>query len=83
MADGAQRSLAELGRTADRNERRLDDLARELHEKYVLREVFETRVGALERDKASRRNALLAVAGSVVGVVLSVVLTYLLTRGGH
>jgi hypothetical protein len=73
VTDG--RTLAELGRAVDRVER-------DLHENYVRKDIFEARVGPLERDKTSRRNALLAVAGTIAGVLASALITYLITKGG-
>lgn len=74
MADG--RTLAELGRSFDR-------LERDLHDNYVRKDIFEARVGPLERDKASRRNLLLGIAGTLVGVLASALITYMIARGGH
>jgi hypothetical protein len=79
-----ERSLPELGRLVDRHDVEL----REVRRDYITRELFLATIGGivervlrLEKDKDSRRNALLAVAGTSAGVVLSVVLTYLITRG--
>jgi hypothetical protein len=65
-------------RDVDRHEQDL----RDIRTQFVPREVFEARVGPLERDKASRRNTLLAIAGTLVGVVASALITYMIAKGG-
>lgn len=76
MTDG--RSLAELGRDI---ERIYQDI-REIRRDYVTEKMFDARVGPLERDKASRRNTLLAICGTLVGVVASALITYMIAKGG-
>jgi hypothetical protein len=66
-------------RDIDRHEIEL----REFRDKYVTEKVFEARVGPLERDKASRRNLLLGIAGTLIGVLASALITYMIARGGH
>lgn len=69
---------------------RHDAELREVRRDYVTEKLMLTMLGAitdrllnLERDKASRRNALLAVAGTLVGVVASATITWLITKGGR
>jgi hypothetical protein len=82
VADGTP-GLPEVWRTV----RRIED-------SYVSREVFDTkhaavlyRIERLEGDdtakKTSNRNALLAMAGTVMGVIVSAVVTLAILRGGH
>lgn len=88
MAD--ERTLRELARTVDRNE---DDI-RTIRRDFLPREVYVTmhnavleRIQRLEQDdtakKSSTRNALLALAGTVIGVIVSAVVTLAIARGGH
>lgn len=80
-----ERSLPELGRLVDRH----DVEIREIRRDYMPRELvlamltaLTGRVETLERDKASRRNLLLGIAGTLVGVCASALITWLIARGG-
>jgi hypothetical protein len=74
LADG--RTVPELGRGLDRVER-------DLQENYVRKDVFEARIGPLENAQASRKNLVLGIAGTLVGVLASALITYMIARGGH
>jgi hypothetical protein len=71
------------GRDVDRIEAEQRDLRREVRDEYVRKDVFEARVGPIERDKAStwlsNRNAILMMASTILGVIAS---AYIATRGG-
>ncbi|GAA4626594.1 hypothetical protein GCM10023196_035470 [Actinoallomurus vinaceus] len=82
------RSPDELGRLVDRHDVEL----REFRRDYITKELVLTMLGGLtdrvlrlEQDKASRRNALLAITGTLVGVLASAAITWLITTkgGGH
>jgi hypothetical protein len=68
--------VPELGRGLDRVERDLQD-------HYVRKDVFEARIGPLENAQASRKNLVLGIAGTLVGVLASALITYMIARGGH
>ena len=80
MTDG--RSLDDLGRAVDRHDVDL----REIRERYVTEKVFlalEKRVERMEQSASttwlSNRNALLAFASVIIGIVVS---AYIATKGG-
>ena len=80
----------ELSCAVDRHE---DDI-RDIRRDYLPREVFMSmhnavleRINRLEQDdstkKAANRNALLALAGTVVGIFVSAIVTLAISRGVH
>ncbi|GAA0347960.1 hypothetical protein NE235_10755 [Actinoallomurus spadix] len=82
---GDERSPSELGRLVDRHDVEL----REFRRDYITKELVLTMLGGLtdrvlrlEQDKASRRNLLLGIAGTLVGVAASSIITWLITKGG-
>lgn len=79
------RSPDELGRLVDRHDVDL----REIRRDYITKELVLTMIGGLtdrvlrlEQDKASRRNLLLGMGGTLFGVAASALITWLITKGG-
>lgn len=87
MADG-QRTLAELGRTVDRIERRQDDLEDDVRAHYVRRDVYEAnerardahdkrqddRIDRIEDDDTSKATGTRTWLLGLVQMVLAVIL---------
>lgn len=79
-------SLGELARDRDRHERALDDIRRDVRDHYVGRDVYQAaldRIAAIETKLASawlsNRNALLAMASMIGGLIVVAILG---TKGG-
>lgn len=70
-------------RDIDRHEADIRDIRRELREEYIFKELFYAHITPLEQNRnntwLSNRNALLAVASVIVGIIVSAYLA----RGGH
>jgi hypothetical protein len=84
VADG--RTLAEIGRAIDRLEAERDRYVR--RDVYIAeRDAALARIARIEADDTTKatgtRTWLLNLAGTVVGVIVSGIITVLIARGGH